>query len=74
MGPVEYLVVALAVVAALAAGYGLARLLDRSRLTSVRSQAEETVTLPARAYAELPNVTRYWLSPSTGTAAVSRCE
>src|SRR5947208_2897765 len=43
-------------------------------LPRIRSQAEETVTLPARAYAELPNVTRYWLSPSTGTAAVSRCE
>ncbi len=51
MGPVEYMVVALAVVAALAAGYGLARLLDRSRLTSVRSQADE-IAKTAREEAE----------------------
>ncbi len=51
MGPVEYTIVALAVLAALAAGYGLARLLDRSRLKSVRSQAEE-ISKTAREEAE----------------------
>ena len=41
MGPLEYALTALGALVALGAGYGAARLLDRSRLKSVRSQAEE---------------------------------
>jgi ribonuclease Y len=51
MGPVEYALNALCLVLALAAGYGAARLLDRSRLKSVRSQAEE-IARTAREEAE----------------------
>jgi len=51
MGPVEYALIALGTLVALAAGYGLARLLDRSRLKSVRSQAE-VIAKTAREEAE----------------------
>ncbi|HZY85872.1 MAG TPA: ribonuclease Y [Gemmataceae bacterium] len=51
MGPVEYALNALCLLAALAAGYAVARLLDRSRLKSVRSQAE-VIAKTAREEAE----------------------